>query len=371
MAITSRLLARRVVANEELARARGVALDRQLAIGRRIIADMTDGVLVLDANGQVQQSNVMADRLLQVRPGASHLRDWSPHLAAQMKSRKALRDDLSEVVRSREGKLLRLRLLPAAERGGDAVVYVEDMERIQQQAQQLKLAALGRLTANIAHEIRNPLAAISHAAELLTEDEQDPVRRRLAGIVGDNTLRLNRLVTDVLELGRRDRATREALHWDDYLRTFLEEFVLHDPTVAERVTTVNDAGPGAVLRFDRGHLHRVLWNLLANALRHASTTPGAIELRLLRTNEGRLALHVRDDGPGIAGNIRRQVFEPFVTSHGAGTGLGLYIARELCEANGASLLLLDPEQVAGGDEALNAGRHCTGAHFVVLMEAVE
>jgi two-component system sensor histidine kinase PilS (NtrC family) len=338
MAITARLLARRVVANEELARARGVELARQLAISNRIIAEMTDGVLVLDQRGIVRQSNQAADRLLEVHLGESRLSDWSPHLVRQFHLGKSAANDQFDMVRPGPGKLYRMRMLGGGDADSDPVVFVEDMERVQTQAQQMKLAALGRLTANIAHEIRNPLAAISHAAELLGEDEQDVQRRRLARIIGDNTARLNRLVTDVLELGRRERATREQLDWLTFLRGFLVEFSLHDPSAAERIVV---AGDSRVLLFDRGHLHRVLWNLFANALRHASAEAGAVCVRL-STSAGRYAaIDIIDDGPGITGDLRQQIFEPFVTNHGAGTGLGLYIARELCDANGASLQLLD------------------------------
>lgn len=369
MAITARLLARRVVANEELARARGLALDRQLAIGQRIIADMTDGVLVLDERGRVQQWNAMAERLLSRVSKESQLSDWSPHLMRQLWLGAAAKGndvtrDLAEVVRSREGKLLRLRLLPASEQGGDSVVYIEDMERVQIQAQQLKLAALGRLTANIAHEVRNPLAAISHAAELLGEDETDPIRKRLATIVGDNSIRLNRLVTDVLELGRRDRATPEVLHWPSFASEFREEFLLHDASAATRLSL---SDTDVRLRFDRSHLHRVIWNLVANALRHASAAAGAVQVQV-RVGEGNgsvVEVHVMDDGPGIAEALRQQMFEPFVTSHGSGTGLGLYIARELCDANAARLELVDPAASPADEYAAMAG-----AHFVIQMERV-
>ena len=357
MAITARLLARRVVANEELARARGRALDRQLAIGRRIIADMTDGVLVLDERGHVQQSNAMAEKLLQLRAGTPCLREWSPYLAHQMHVHSDAPRELSEVIRSREGKLLRLRLLPAADQAGDAIVYVEDMERIQNQAQQLKLAALGRLTANIAHEIRNPLAAISHAAERLAEDEIDAGRRRLAKIIGDNSQRLNRLVTDVLQLGRRDQAVREAIRWNEFAAAFFEEFALHDASASTRVVASSLLVSIPVFCFDCGHLHRVLWNLLVNALRHASPAAGAVKVTLSQAGDTTLELHIEDDGPGIDGNIRKQLFEPFITSHGKGTGLGLYIARELCEINDARLELLDPLP----------GTQAAGAHFVIRM----
>jgi two-component system sensor histidine kinase PilS (NtrC family) len=234
---------------------------------------------------------------------------------------------------------LRVRYLPAAEVGGHSLIYLEDMERVQAQAQQMKLAALGRLTANMAHEIRNPLAAISHAAELLAEEDRDPLHQRLGRIIHDNTQRLNRLVTEVLELGRRDRAQPETLRWSVFLAGFLDELALHDPSSARRVFVGTE---DVELQFDRGHLYRVLWNLLANALRHASAADGAVQLEVRAApTDGKVELRVIDDGPGVDDVSRGQVFEPFFTTHGAGTGLGLYIARELCEASGASLELLD------------------------------
>jgi two-component system sensor histidine kinase PilS (NtrC family) len=224
---------------------------------------------------------------------------------------------------------------------------------VQSQAQQLKLAALGRLTANMAHEIRNPLAAISHAAELLAEEDSDPLHQRLARIIHDNTRRLNRLVTEVLELGRRDRAQPETLRWQAFLSGFLEELVLHDVSAGRRLQI---GEVDVELHFDRGHLYRVLWNLLVNALRHASTADRAVRLEARAAPAAnRVELHIVDDGPGVDEAQRNQVFEPFFTTHGAGTGLGLYIARELCEASGASLELLD---------------EAPGAHFRISAEGL-
>jgi two-component system sensor histidine kinase PilS (NtrC family) len=339
-AIIARLLAQRVVANETLARERGRELDDQLRISERIIRDMEDGVLVVDGDGRVRLLNPRAEALLDV--GAAdgvELSALSAGLADRYRKWSSQPVEMVEMLRQKEGRLLRVRYLPAAESGGHALIYLEDMERVQSQAQQMKLAALGRLTANMAHEIRNPLAAISHAAELLIEESSDPLHQRLASIVHDNTRRLNRLVTEVLELGRRDRAQPESLRWQVFLGGFLEEFALHDASVGERLRVTEG---DVELRFDRGHLYRVLWNLLGNALRHASAEDGSVRLEA-RTGAASncVELHVIDDGPGIDETLRNQVFEPFFTTHGAGTGLGLYIARELCEASGARLELVD------------------------------
>lgn len=349
-AITARLLARRVVANEDLARRRGDELDNQLKISERIIRDMTDGVLVIGRDGRVRQSNTAADKLLSLQASGSLISELPLPLAAKLHELSVGKSESVGMLRTPEGRPVRIRLV-SADGGGDALVYLEDIERVQAQAQQLKLAALGRLTANLAHEIRNPLAAISHAAELLGEDEIDPLRNRLARIIGDNAKRLNRLVTEILELGRRDRAEPEYLYWNSFSMALIEEYALHEPSVSSRVTV---SGQDILFRFDRAHLHRVLWNLLSNALRHASNQDGAVRLELRdQGRSGSAELHVIDDGSGIDPELRAQIFEPFFTTGGNGTGLGLYIARELCEANGATLDLLD---------------NAPGAHFRVTME---
>lgn len=339
-AVVARLLARRVVANENLARERGRLLDDQLRISQRIIRDMDDGVLVVDGDGMLRLHNPRAEELLGIglrEPNA--LGAVPSELSGRFERWRSNATPTVEMLYSKDRRPLRVRFLPASEAGGQSLLYLEDMERVQEQAQQIKLAALGRLTANLAHEIRNPLAAISHAAELLAEEDRDPLHQRLGRIIHDNTQRLNRMVTEVLELGRRDRAQPETLHWSVFLAGFLDELALHDPSSARRVM-VGDVD--AELQFDRGHLYRVLWNLLVNALRHATAADGSVRLEMAPTPiDGKVDIRVSDDGAGVDEGSRGQVFEPFFTTHGAGTGLGLYIARELCEANGASLELLD------------------------------
>ena len=339
-AVSARLLARRVIANEELARRRGIDLTNQLSISERVIRDMQDGVLVVDASENVRQYNPQAEALLDVRaPPNADLAAFSADLAEQFRAfERGTRETVHTLRVPGSGRLLRVRLVHAGESGG-VLVYLEDMGRIQQQAQQLKLAALGRLTANIAHEIRNPLSAISHAAELLREEKRAESQERLSRIINDNAQRLERLVRDVLELGRRDRSEAEPIRLDRFLEGFLDEFAMHEKARRERYTL--DAAPETVLRFDRAHLNQVLWNLLSNATRHASEAAGGVRL-VARTHAlaRRTELHIIDDGSGVNEEVRSKVFEPFFTTHGRGTGLGLYIARELCEANGATLELL-------------------------------
>lgn len=340
-AIVARLLARRVVANEALARQRGLELANQLQINQRVIRDMQDGVLVVDASGRIRQHNPQSEVLFDVRPGeGSDIATFSVALAEEFSRWSAHPVEAEAVVRvPGSNRTVRARMLPPGE-GGDALIYLEDMGRIQAQAQHLKLAALGRLTANLAHEIRNPLSAVSHAAELLVDESDDAGRRRLIRIIGENSARLNRLVGEVLELGRRDRAQPESIRLAVFLRQFIDEYAVNDDSVLRRISVI--AGADSIALFDRTHFHRVLWNLVFNALRHCSERAGAVRLSVQSTQaSGFVELHVVDDGPGIAESLRSQVFEPFFTTQGSGTGLGLYIARELCEANGAQLDLLE------------------------------
>ncbi|MBL8488521.1 MAG: PAS domain-containing protein [Rhodocyclaceae bacterium] len=340
-AITARLLARRVVANEELANRRGAALAAQLRVGERIIHDMQDGILVVEGDGRVRQFNPRAETLLEVKaPADPDLAAFSPDLAEKFFAWHERQTDERDLLRlPGSGRLIRVRFLPAGE-GDIALVYLEDLAEAQTQAQQLKLAALGRLTANLAHEIRNPLSAISQAAELLRSEKRGEMQARLTRIIGDNTQRLNRLVSEVLELGRRDRAVQETIPLAQFLAAFLEEFAIRDDRVRSAVAASID--PDVVVCFDRSHLNRVLWNLVVNALRYCSGGAGSVRVEArLHPSARHCELHVIDDGPGIEPGRRGQVFEPFFTTHGAGTGLGLYIARELCEANGASLEVVD------------------------------
>jgi two-component system sensor histidine kinase PilS (NtrC family) len=231
------------------------------------------------------------------------------------------------------GRDVRARLLDIGTEDEFTVVFVEDMTRSREQAQQLKLAALGRLTANIAHEIRNPLSAISHASELLAEERRDPDRRRLTRIILDNTVRLEQLVADVLQLNRRDRVAAERIALEGWLRLFLGEFIANENVPADRVAA---DPPRAWVSFDREHLRQVVWNLLRNAVRHARPEPGAVRLSA-RAFGDKVEFSITDNGPGVPAALQGQLFEPFFTTESKGTGLGLYLARELCAANDASL----------------------------------
>ena len=336
------MLARYTVESEQLARQRGIDLANMAQVNQLVIQDMQDGVLVVDGDGRVRQGNFQAERLLgrALNPaGRALLVDYSGPLAERLRvwrSNGASDFDLLRIPAT--NRLVRTRFVPVTDyRSRGAVIFLEDMSRIQAQAQQLKLAALGRLTANIAHEIRNPLSAISHASELLLEEKRrDPTHSRLLAIIRENTGRLDRMVQDVLQLNRRDRTKPEVFKAGDFIRAFVEEFCQIEKILP--ATFAVEVPTGLTLCFDRSHLNQVLWNLCRNAWRHCSKGEGSIRLTLEEGgSENAANLDVRDDGPGVDPALRGQMFEPFFTTAATGTGLGLYIAREFCEANGAVL----------------------------------
>jgi len=237
---------------------------------------------------------------------------------------------------------------------GDSLIYLTDLEDIERHMQQLKLASLGRLTASMAHEIRNPLSAVTQAAELLREEKRGDMQARLARIINDNAKRIERMIRDVLALGRREHTQPEALPLAEFIAELFEAQGLGDE--AERVVFAASVASTLTIGIDRAHLHQILDNLLGNARRYCSGAAGAVRVEAEDTGDGRVRVHVVDDGPGLDAEARAHLFEPFFTSHAKGTGLGLYIARELAEANGFSLELADDDPARPGAHFILTGR---------------
>jgi two-component system sensor histidine kinase PilS (NtrC family) len=238
-------------------------------------------------------------------------------------------------------RLLKLRMVQIGSGvNSGTLIYIEDLGRAQTQAQQMKLAALGRLTASIAHEVRNPLSAINQAAQLLEEDRAvAPGGERLLGMIRNNAKRIDRIVGEVLQLNRRDRQDPEVIALGEFIRSLVDE-VTHAEKMPADSIHIEIPGDAMVL-FDRGHLHQIMWNLVVNAWQHCRKIDGSIQISARMGYMGDAVLfELADDGPGIAGDLRGQIFEPFFTTRAGGTGLGLYIARELADANGAALDLL-------------------------------
>lgn len=361
-------LAGRLAREEQAARGSAEIARQQAQLNRLVIEEMVDGVMVVDADLRVRAANPAARALL-VSEGLS---PPAPFALGARPAWRALADavrrarvelewppegrDLTLVFDSGERQTLRLRVrfmrgdrlaaaaatAPAAVPAGDpfCVLLLEDARTAQARLQQEKLAAMGRVSAGIAHEIRNPLAAISQANALLMEDGLPPAQARLAGIVADNAARLKRIVDDVLDL---------APGAEPLTPQPLDAVAATGAAAAEWAATVGVAlgadsrlqvelpGAPAGVRFDADHWRRVLVNLLDNAHRHASAAPGAIRVAVLVDGDAAVQLSVVSDGPPIAPDVERYLFEPFFSTRSRGTGLGLYICRELCERHGAHI----------------------------------
>lgn len=366
--LTINRLAARLIKQEDLAARRGLDLRLQEAINRLVVADMGDGVLVVGPDTEVFALNPAVERMLGLRmknDGRTRLSDMSslaPIAEAfhAWQATPSARDDESRspttsfvMIKSpRNGEpggataglsaelaahlQLRFAKVEVADLPANrAVIFVRDVSEIENQAQQLKLASMGRLTASIAHEVRNPLSAISHATSLLSEEVNEPMQARLLGIVGENVVRLDRMIEDILKLSRKAQVREEPLALAPVLEEIVVEF-LGNHGLSSGYIELGDM-QRYLVRFDPLHLREVLVNLLSNALRYASGNDGCIRIRAHLLGPGRLELHVQDDGVPITPQVRAHLFEPFYTTSSKGTGLGLYVARELCLNNGAML----------------------------------
>ncbi len=352
------------LAREELAARGSLEIARQQAqLNRLVIEEMADGVLVLDRRLRVRAANPAARRLLvasglaPAAPFALHeLAGLQPLCAAAEQAMTEERwpeagQDINLIFSEAARRSLRMRVRftrgTVMEGLGDAgsageglcVVLLEDVRTALARVRQEKLAAMGRVSAGIAHEIRNPLAAISQANALMLEEPMEPTQLTLSRMVADNVRRLQRIVDDVLELAPGPdadlrvidaRATVES-HVRDWAQTAGVE-------VGEQGRVKLDL-PSASLGvvFDPEHLRRVLVNLLDNALRHSTVQGQAIVLRLAVRDDQSAVLSLISDGPPIAADVEPHLFEPFFSTRSRGSGLGLYICRELCERYGASI----------------------------------
>ena len=362
-------LSRENQAIAERAAQRDIDMANQSEVNRLVIRDMPDGVVVVDGAGVIRQMNTQAEAFLGPLHGRSgvYLTDHAPAVAAYLARWRTgtVAQGTGQAVTIDEHHGLRFVAVGERPEAG-AVIFLEDLTRAREHAQQMKLASMGRLTANIAHEIRNPLASISHAAQLLQEQPEVGVEpqvqeqnresmQRLASIIYENTQRLNRMVNDVLGLNRGKGAEPKVLSLASQTDRFIAQFA--ETEGVEAVVFEAPIAPELTVYFDPTHLHQVLWNLCSNALRHCRRVEGSIRIVARVVRGGRaVKLDVMDDGPGVTESVRGTLFEPFVTGSAQGTGLGLYIARDLCAANGATL------------DYVNTG---VGAHFTIVCRAGE
>ncbi len=367
-------LAGRLV-GEELAARGSLELARQQAqLNRLVIEEMADGVLVADSRLRVRAANPAARALLVDQglspPAPFVLKDRPVWASLAQAVQRAFDDDdwpeagreltlgfgqghvrsLRVRVRFMRGRSLgRLGDDDAPRRDSDSadkrhddalvVVLLEDVRTAQARIRQEKLAAMGRVSAGVAHEIRNPLAAIAQANALLLEDPLPPAQQRLARMVADNVDRLKRLVDDVMAVAPGQMPEPVAMDASQAVPRAVADWARTAGVALGADSRLRCEWPGHALGvvFDPEHLRRVLVNLLDNALRHASGTPGCVFVRLAPRDEGWAVLSVLSDSALIPPEVERYLFEPFFSTRSRGSGLGLYICRELCERYGASI----------------------------------
>ena len=365
-ALASELSAR--LAKEERSARGSLELARQQAqLNRLVIEEMSEGVMVVDRQGRVRTANPAARRLLAAQgllpPAPFQLRG----VPSWLDLIKAVENALGNPQRAEDGqevklqfddqtqRELRLRVRFTKGKGGRTtedmcVMLLEDLRAVRARQRQDKLAAMGRMSAGIAHEIRNPLAAISQANALLAEDAATATQKKLTQLVTDNVARLKHIIDDILAVAPGVRPPAPAI---DPIETIVaicndwrstqglalgEDSLLDiDTSACQRAPTY----PHLKIRFEPEHLQRVLVNLLDNALRYNTGEPGAINvcLRWMPSADpaGLLMLSVSNDGEPVSADTERSLFEPFFSTRSRGTGLGLYICRELCERHGAHI----------------------------------
>jgi len=352
MALATRPLGRRIQASEALARQRGVDLQNLSELNEYIVQHLRESIIVIDNDTTIRLSNTSATRLLgatgQIRglslgnvfePLADYIRDWRA-------DRELSAHPEFAVITSGDSLRVTAHLAPLGKgsaRDGPILVFLEDASLMNERVQQSKLASLGRLSASIAHEIRNPVGAMSHAAQLLGEStgltEDD---KRLTEIIETHSSRVSHIIDNVLQLSRRESSRPERLRLGPWLEDFAREFTT-TLELQEGELEIGSMPENFEVRMDKSHLRQVLWNLCDNAVKYASETGGIlVELGADRLqSHGRPYVEVRDHGLGVDTATAEKMFEPFYTERSGGTGLGLYISRELCELNRATLLYLD------------------------------
>jgi two-component system sensor histidine kinase PilS (NtrC family) len=360
IALLSSELSQRLAGEERSARSSLALARQQTQLNRLVIEEMSDGVLVVDRHGKVRAVNPAAHVLLGGAPALvpqQALGDIDGLASLNQAMQRAYDlgtwpDDARELtVPTADGAQrtlqVRARFTRRSGIGDDAtgpedvcVLFIEDLRIVQARARQDKLAAMGRMSAGIAHEIRNPLAAIAQANALMLEGALVPPQRRLADIVEANVGRLKRIVDDVLAVAGGPVPDSVPLDAAQLVAATCAEWLLTAPAdlrAAGRLSVTRVVGTQPVL-FDAEHLRRVLVNLLDNAARHAGPVPGAIQVEVSDGEQpGAAMLRVASDGAPIAPEVERHLFEPFFSTRSQGSGLGLYICRELCARHGASI----------------------------------
>lgn len=340
-AFLASILADQALRSEALAAERAIDIENLSRLNEYIVQRMRSGIFVLGSADEIIHMNDAARVMLgaALESSDSSLNDMSKNIED------AYRQWLLDHTNSKTPIAVGLQgqsVIASFTRlsNGGTLVFLEDAAEMQQRAQQLKLASLGRLTASIAHEIRNPLGAISHAGQLLSESpEINQQDKRLTEIIAENSTRMNRIIENVLSIGKRDTTIGESFLLVPWLEEFINELSERRGFRQNEIQMIADR-QDIIVQMDKSQLHQVIWNLSENALRYSQKIPLLHFECGIMEHSGRPYLDVTDSGKGMSEDIAEQAFEPFYTGESKGTGLGLYLARELCESNQASLTLV-------------------------------
>jgi len=348
-------LARRLQESEALARQRGIDLANMAQLNDYIIQHLRESIVVVDKTENIRLINQSAAEHLGVdRHQTGHsLASVSPELKRILLGWRAHsnQSNVPGSFTSTDGSVqIDVHIAPLIGReDGPVLIFLEDSSLLAEKVQQTKLAALGRLSASIAHEIRNPVGALSHAGQLLDESPQiGDYERRLLDIISANSKRVSEIVDSVMGLSRREPTNPQSISLGEWVREFTTEFAATLEIPDDRFEIIDEDEIEIEVQMDPGHLRQICWNLCENAVRYADPV-GCGQVITLKC--GRLAgnrrpfLEIADRGPGIPDELREQLFEPFATGRIGGTGLGLFISRELCECNRSTLIY---EQRNGG-----------------------
>ncbi len=323
-------------------------------INRFIIERMRTGVVVIKSDERPKMINNAAEQLLRLSPDVMEsTEDRLPQALLtkvhEWKTDPSISTSKFSVYETGPEMIVTFSELRTGSPQADTLIFLEDSTEVARQAQQLKLASLGRLSASIAHEIRNPLGAISHAAQLLGESRSlDKSDHRLAEIIQNHSVRMNRVIENVLQMSRRRIAEPNEINLEVWLQGFLEEFRASQQTIAQ--VEIRFEEDDLIVHVDPLQLSQVLGNLCQNGIRYSLKKTGEPRLKLIGARDpstGRPCLEVIDFGNGVDEESLPNLFEPFYTTETTGTGLGLYLSKELCEANDAHLSYV-PADTGGG-----------------------
>ena len=354
-AIITHFVAKHIRESEALALRRGIDLANMSQLTEHIIQRMQTGIMVIDQFNRLRLINESAWHMLGMPSVTNnpYLSSLNTNLNDNYKNWQADNEISSSTLSlSPEYPSLLPRFAQLSQEENPAtLIFLEDTSAMSREAQQLQLAALGRLTASIAHEIRNPLGAISHAGQLLAESpNMDNADLRLTQIISDHSKRVNVIIENVMQLGRGNQSYPQLVQLNDYLENFIRDFIT-GTSVERKDFLIKMQEDDMQIRFDPSHLQQVLTNLCENALRHTeikSLTEADNNIKIefhaaISENNNRPYLDIIDHGTGIDNETAAHIFEPFYTTAETGTGLGLYISRELAECNQAHLTLLPNE----------------------------